>query len=65
MVKKMPYNEYIQFLQKNCPLGLEQAQFIEYLAMIGAILVQRASTNSEITINQVIELISEQTTRVH
>ena len=65
MVKKMPYNEYIQFVQKNCPLGLEQSQFIEYLAMIGAILVERASINSEITINQVIELISEQTTLQH
>lgn len=61
----MPYNEYIQFVQKNCPLGLEQSQFIEYLAMIGAILVERASINSEITINQVIELISEQTTLQH
>lgn len=65
MVKKMPYNEYIQFVQKNCPLGLEQSQFIEYLARIGAILLERASINSEITINQVIELISEQTTLQH
>lgn len=65
MVKKMPYNEYIQFVQKNCPLGLEQSQFIEYLAMIGARLVQHASINSEITINQVIELISEQATPQH
>lgn len=61
----MPYNEYIQFVQKNCPLGLEQSQFIEYLARIGAILLERASINSEITINQVIELISEQTTLQH
>lgn len=61
----MPYNEYIQFVQKNCPLGLEQSQFIEYLAMIGARLVQHASINSEITINQVIELISEQATPQH
>jgi len=57
----MSYSEFLLWIQTNTPDGTPSDDFIQYLAMIGATIIQRASENSNRTVSESLDSIAHQT----
>jgi hypothetical protein len=51
----MLYQEYQKWLGRNCPPSLTAEDFQEFCALIGAMSIQKTITESQLTIDELIE----------
>lgn len=51
----MLYTEFKRWLKDNCPPDLDEFDFLEFCAMIGALNLQNAKTEEGVTIEEIIE----------
>ena len=48
----MNYTDFLEWFEKNIPAGVDEDDFLELLAMMGATMLAQASTNTGKTIEQ-------------
>ena len=53
----MGYEEFMEWFQKNLPNGAHEDDFLEFLAMFGAVALQNASKNSGKSIDDLIKFM--------
>lgn len=60
----MLYSEFQKWLKENCPLGLDEFDFLEFCAMIGCLNIQKAKIEEGITVDELIERLFDKPKQV-